>query len=287
MSARSVAIGLALCTAPLAARAQVDDLRQARDFFERGEYKQAAGIVDRLLESGRSLDDDSLVEAYRLSGLSHFYLGDQDKARAQLLNLLSTNPDYVLDPFSVAPQALTFFNAVRKENEGLLKPIREARQALRRKKEEDETRRVRELDAEFAPRLERHTRIHEFVLSFVPLGVGQFDQGRYAFGLAFAAAQVAGFGLALASYFQFKQIPTVNPNQYAPADLANARFWRAMNWGSFAFMFVSYGLSVAEALSRYEAQSITVVPAEAPAPPIKASVTPLPGGVSASVLFSF
>jgi tetratricopeptide (TPR) repeat protein len=179
----------------LALAAPPADLKRAKDRFEFGQYADAAGTLRRFLATDPRLTDDEAVEAYRMLGISEYQLGDQAQARTAFVNLLSRDPDYALDPFLVPPAIVEFFDRVKRENEPALAPLRERRRMLREQQrlaDEAKRRLLAEEQARAGPPT-KVVRVQErlYLLNWIPLGAGQFQNGERAKGTAIAAGQIA------------------------------------------------------------------------------------------------
>ncbi|HEY6101491.1 MAG TPA: tetratricopeptide repeat protein [Anaeromyxobacter sp.] len=170
------------------------DLKRAKDRFEFGAYAEAAGALRQILSGTPHLTDPEAVDAYRMLGIAEYQLGDRLAARAAFVNLLSFEPDYALDAFLVPPPIVEFFDAVKKEHEPTLAPLRERRRELREQMRlEDEAK--RRLLAEEAVRTGppgKVVRVEErvYLFNWMPLGAGQFQNGDRAKGAAIAAGQL-------------------------------------------------------------------------------------------------
>jgi len=170
------------------------ELKRAKDRFEFGAYADCAGTLRKYLAADPPLSEEQSVEAYRLLGISEFQLGDQPQARAAFVNLLSFDPEFALDPFLVPPPIVDFFEAVRKENEPALAPLREQRRALREQQRlaEDARRRLLADEQARSGPPTRYVRVQErvYLFNWLPLGAGQFQNGDRAKGTAIAAGQI-------------------------------------------------------------------------------------------------
>jgi tetratricopeptide (TPR) repeat protein len=179
-------VGLLLAAPP--------ELKRAKDRFEFGAYAEAAGTLRQLLAGQPHLPDAEAVEAYRMLGIAEYQLGDKLAARAAFVTLLSVDPDYALDPFLVPPPIVEFFDAVKKEHEPTLAPLRERRRELReqqRMEEEAKRRLLVEEQARTGPP-GKIVRVEErvYLFNWMPLGAGQFQNGDRAKGTAIAAGQI-------------------------------------------------------------------------------------------------
>ncbi len=182
-----VLLGLALAAPP--------ELKRAKDRFEFGAYADAAGALRHLLAGEPDLSDEEAIDAYRMLGISEYHLGDLPQARAAFVNLLSSDPDYALDPFLVPPPIVEFFDRVKKEHERALAPLRERRRALRQQQRlaDDAKRRLLAEEAARTGPPTKVVRVQErlYLFNWMPLGAGQFQNGQRAKGTAIAAGQIA------------------------------------------------------------------------------------------------
>jgi tetratricopeptide (TPR) repeat protein len=170
------------------------ELKRAKDRFEFGAYAEAAGTLRQLLAGQPHLPDAEAVDAYRMLGIAEYQLGDKLAARAAFVTLLSVDPDYALDAFLVPPPIVEFFDAVKKEHEPTLAPLRERRRELReqqRMEEEAKRRLLSEEQARTGPP-GKVVRVEErvYLFNWMPLGAGQFQNGDRAKGTAIAAGQI-------------------------------------------------------------------------------------------------
>jgi hypothetical protein len=170
------------------------ELKRAKDRFEFGAYAEAAAALRQLLGGPQTLSDAEAVDAYRMLGVAEYQLGDEAAARAAFVNLLSVEPDYALDAFLVPPAIVEFFDEVKKEHEPALAPLRERRRELREQQRLAEEAR-RRLLAEEAARAGPPTKVvrleeRVYLLNWMPLGAGQFQNGDRGRGTAIAAGQI-------------------------------------------------------------------------------------------------
>jgi tetratricopeptide (TPR) repeat protein len=76
-----------------------------------GDFEDAVKTLEKGLEQP-DLTDDQLVELYRLLGLSHLYLGNEEKARDAFEKLLQARPDYEL-PKTAPPKIRTLYARIK------------------------------------------------------------------------------------------------------------------------------------------------------------------------------
>jgi hypothetical protein len=179
-------IALALAAPP--------ELKRAKDRFEFGAYAESAAALRQLLAKQPNLTDAEAVDAYRMLGIAEYQLGDKAGARAAFVNLLSFEPDFALDAFLVPPAIVEFFDGVKKEHEPALAPLRERRRDLREQQrlaDDAKKRLLAEEQARTGPP-GKIVRVEEkvYLLNWMPLGAGQFQNGDRAKGTAIAAGQI-------------------------------------------------------------------------------------------------
>jgi tetratricopeptide (TPR) repeat protein len=292
--------------APAIAHGEPELLRQARNNFEFGKYEQAARLVEELLEKKQLSDGGELVEAFRIHGLSHFYLGRRSEARRSFVKALSANPDLELDPLLVPPSAIEEFEAVKRENETTLAELRLRRRAAAEEKrlenearrkllEGDELRRREPIEVRSMQIIERVEK-HNLLSTLLPFGVAQFEQGRNTSGALFATIQGVTLFASVLSYAQV-QDRIESTGKVKKENLAIAQRWRAANWVSFGLAALTYVGGVTEAAFHFrEERSLPVIPRETPAPvkpapPARAGATlflaPAPGCLTAGVSGTF
>ncbi|HET7824163.1 MAG TPA: tetratricopeptide repeat protein [Anaeromyxobacter sp.] len=192
------------------------ELKRAKDRFEFGAYAEAAGTLRQVLAGNPQLTDAEAVDAWRMLGIAEYQLGDKLAARAAFVNLLSFEPDYALDAFLVPPPIVEFFDAVKKEHEPTLAPLRERRRELREQQRmADEARRrlITEEQARTGPP-GKVVRVEErvYLFNWMPLGAGQFQNGDRAKGTAIAAGQIV-LGLVNVSAIVFHNQIAQDPSR--------------------------------------------------------------------------
>ena len=170
------------------------ELKRAKDRFEFGAFADAAGTLRQMLARSPDLTAAESVDAYRMLGIAEYQLGDKLAARAAFVSLLSVEPDYALDAFLVPPPIVEFFDAVKKEHEPALAPLRDRRRELAAQQRLADEARRRLLSEEQARmgapgkivRIEQRV----YLFNWLPLGAGQFQNGERAKGTAIAAGQI-------------------------------------------------------------------------------------------------
>jgi tetratricopeptide (TPR) repeat protein len=271
---RPAALAIAAFLLPAAALAEPEQLRQARNNFEFGKYEEAIRLIDELNEKKLLADGPELVEAYRIHGLSHFYLGHRGEARRSFVKLLSTDPDVVLDSLLVPPLVIEEFEAVKRENEATLGELRRRRQAsaeqqrlaeeARRKLIEEADDRRRDAGRPANERVERVEK-HNLFATLLPFGVAQFEQGRNTPGALFATAQGLTLFASILSYTQVQDRIEANGRVQAN-NLTLAQRWRVANWIAFGAAVATYLGGVTDAVVHFQEEKAVPWSPRAPAP---------------------
>jgi hypothetical protein len=283
----------ALLLGALPARAEPQQLVIARYQLEHNNYPEALALLGELKELKLLSAQHDKVEAARIGGLAHFYLGHSPEARAAFFDLLLLEPDYVLD--QVPPLAQKEFDSVRREKEPQIAEERQ-RKAYLAKVDEDarnrlmaEDQRLRKESAGPGQVVLQRVEKHSFLINFLPFGAAQLEQGRTGAGALFAIGEgVAVVGSAL-SYSQVKN--RISSDGKTDQDkVSGAQAWRAVNFISFGAVLAVYIGGVVDAVSRFKEETVTTatlpresVPKALPAADKPGAGTtlflaPLPGG---------
>lgn len=168
-----------------------DRLRRAKNEYAYGNYERAIAKMRALLYPMRLYSDEQVITARRYLGLSYYLLDRQEEAREEFIKLLYLDPDYELDPFTVAPPIIELFEAVRKQH----KPHLDA-QRVRKTERQLEKKPMRG----FRRTILVNTTERSDIATFLPFGVGQFQNGDVFMGLLFAVVEIAFLGLNIGSF---------------------------------------------------------------------------------------
>jgi tetratricopeptide (TPR) repeat protein len=88
-------------------------IQKAAQQVDEGDFEDAIRTLERGIEQP-DLTDDQLAEMYRLLGLSHLYLGNEDRARDAFEKLLQARPDYEL-PKSAPPKIRSLYARIKED----------------------------------------------------------------------------------------------------------------------------------------------------------------------------
>ena len=260
-------------------------IARVRTDFEYGNFADALRGASERIDRG-NLAESELVELHKYAGLSAFYLKQKTEAQRHLWALLQLDPDYSLDPFVVPPQAIAFFEALRKEHAAQLEPIREERRRRAERQKEAAERELARTEAEQQRRqLEElarraslsRARPQSFVLNFLPFGAGQFQQGRTQMGIIFAASEGVFALTSIAAYLAYNSLLqdrpvtlderltpdttyTLTDRGIPPERQHQAVVWRNVKYASAGAFWVTYAVGVVDALSHPKSE---LFPAEA------------------------
>ncbi len=98
-------------------------LRRANAALRAGQYGRAL-LLARPITSGTGVDATDRAEAYRVYGLSLFFLNRRAGAEAALLEYIKLDADAHLDPGVVPPEAVVFFEDLRSRHAAELRASR-------------------------------------------------------------------------------------------------------------------------------------------------------------------
>lgn len=88
-------------------------LTKAAQQVDEGDFEDAVRTLEKGIDQP-DLTDDQLAELYRLLGLSHLYLGNEDRARDAFEKLLQARPDYEL-PKAAPPKIRALYARIKED----------------------------------------------------------------------------------------------------------------------------------------------------------------------------
>lgn len=88
-------------------------IARAAQQVDEGDFEDAVRTLEKGIDQP-DLTDDQLAEMYRLLGLSHLYLGNEDRARDAFEKLLQARPDYDL-PKATPPKIRTLYARIKED----------------------------------------------------------------------------------------------------------------------------------------------------------------------------
>lgn len=222
---------LVLAQAP-APQSVEDDLRRAKNEYAYGNYEDAVAALRDLLYPMRLSTDEQVIETRKYLALSYYLLHRLDEVGDEFAKLLHLDPDYQLDPFTVAPPVIEMFEAVRKELEEQLDVIRRLRSDHK-------------LEEPIKPGVTReivrtYTERSEFA-TFMPFGIGQFLNGHVGWGVVFAVSE---FVLLAANIVAYVVAVRAVGNDYQADDRSLVQALIVTQYGSLAMFGLVWSLGV-------------------------------------------
>lgn len=167
------------------------ELRRAKNEYAYGNYQTAVESIRSLLYPMRLTSDEQVIEARKYLALSYYLLERYDEVGEEFAKLLHLDPDYQLDPFTVAPPVIEMFEQVREK----LKPELDVVRQLR-----SDTKLETPPKAGVEREVERViTKLSDF-MTFMPFGAGQIQNGDLELGLLFAVTEVVLLAANISSY---------------------------------------------------------------------------------------
>jgi hypothetical protein len=180
----------ALVVTALALAGPSEEFERGRTAFLRGEYQRAIKTLTPLLYPELRLEsEEEVIQAHRLLGVSYLFENKPDQARVEFRKLLELAPDFRLDALLDPPRVVDFFNDVLREQQSELGDI----EARLKKREAELARRSGQV-------LERRIERRSFALTFVPFGVGQFQNQQRRKGWLFFGSEAALGGISVATF---------------------------------------------------------------------------------------
>ena len=171
-----------------------DLLRRAQNHYAYGEYAQAIPLVETALQTSDSLLTKDVITAKELLGLSAYLAKDLQRARSAFTDLLLQNPKHALDPFSVAPPIIEFFETIRKELEPQLRALAEA-------VEIEPTEVLPERPTSRSQIIERIIVERSPLGLFMPFGYGQYQNGDTTLGHTLLGVQLTALAVNIGAYY--------------------------------------------------------------------------------------
>lgn len=233
-------LALLWVTADSALGTPVEDLAKARELVRAGQYQSASTILTGVLYPDPSLTDaEDLGEAHLLLGICYFELGQAPDADREIEEALALDPSLRISTRLYSQQAVEFFEAKRQQFEKRLTEEAAARERARLRLRLESSRAVEK---------------RQLWLNFVPLGLGQWQNGdRKKFVFFFASeAAMAGVSFGVYAYLRLKY----RDGRVPLDELGTANTLQGIHIVTGAAFYILYVLQVAEGIYSYEGEVI-------------------------------
>ena len=242
--------------------AATNELAKARAEYARSQYQRTVDLLVPVLADPRQvadLTDEDTVEAHKLLGLSYFFLSQTAKvddrprllenAGIQFASLLFIDPDYVLDAAVEGPEAVQYFDAIKRDQEQQLGKIREQKRLDEERKSRPQRERViltvQRDDAGWP--------------NFIPFGYGQFRNGDTRKGAILGSIQGVAFATSAFFYMQhaLKYGWPTGRLPSSPSEVDTIRTEQYIQIGAGTIFLLTYAYSVYDGYKHQRPSVIT------------------------------
>ncbi len=218
------------------------DLDRGRQSFKARDYQSAIPILNTLLYPEEQLTRTAeLVEAHILLGASHYEANNRERAREEFQRALQLEPDRSISTLQFSEGAVRLFDDVKTD-------------LLAQKRKQEELKRIAEAKAAIEA-YKKSLVVYEatpFGYNFLPFGIAQFSQKRYAPGTLFAASQVATLAANVSIYVYLVGTYGFSNKQIPVSDGLLVRRLQQFQIGTGVAFIGLYGLSIFDAIRHYK-----------------------------------
>jgi hypothetical protein len=255
------------------AASPASDFERTRLAYERNDYARVISLCRPLLYPSILLPTpEQVTEAHRMLGIAYFKTRDEPAAEREFSILLNDNPDFHLDRLVDGVEVAQFVDGMRQRMEDELRRIkeleRERLESEQKKAAEERKKREAQLTIRY---VDREAIRNPYLVNFLPLGAGQFQNGEREKGWAFLIAEGtlggASLGLWIAKQELYPDGKVHTPGQSEGAATA-LQLARITTGGAF---FALWAVGIWDSLRHY-------VPVSYKTSPIVPTPTPLSRG---------
>lgn len=207
-------------------------LKKALSAFEQGNCKSSVPILESLRSNQLENENDYLA-LYHALAICYQQLGDAEKTKDAVQNLLFLKPSYEFDPYSTPNSLVQLQKELQSHMQQKQTEIEKAKEAAQEKLIPKEV---------ITQVIERDTKttLLSPASAFVPFGVPQFENQDTVKGALVASAEIAMLGVNIGTYWYKRSL--LEPGSYASvADDANLRKYNI----SQAIQFTSLAIGLA------------------------------------------
>lgn len=230
----------------VAAATPSSDLDRARSSYRSRDFQSAILVLNLLLYPGQdalpllSMRDD-LIEAHLLLGGALFETGNKERARTEFDSALKIDPDRSITTLQFSEGAVRLFEDAKSERQAKERAAAEAK-------------RIAEAEAAIEA-YKKSLVVYEatpFGYNFLPFGIAQFSQKRYAMGTLFAAGQVATLAANVSIYVYLVGTFGFSNDGLTRTEGIRARRLQQFQVGTGVAFLGLYGLSIFDAIRHYK-----------------------------------
>lgn len=186
-------------------------LQEIRRQFREGSYETVERLATSILES----DPTILVrsETHQYLGASLELMGRSGEAEEQFEELLTLQPQFIMDQAEFPTEVITLFETVRLRVQDRIRQIEERRRRAQEAERRDRERRLRE-EQERLLRISRprymvqEVQERHLVVAFLPFGAGQFQNGQRSKGYAFLGTELVLTGASMIVWILGSTLPS-------------------------------------------------------------------------------
>lgn len=91
------------------------NVSQIEEAYNNINFERSILLSDKAIENDSLYSVKELIEIYKYRGFSYFNLGKEVKSEKAFNTVLSLDPNLELDPVTVSPKIIDFFNGLKKE----------------------------------------------------------------------------------------------------------------------------------------------------------------------------
>ncbi|MEZ4286642.1 MAG: hypothetical protein R3A47_00480 [Polyangiales bacterium] len=249
----ALAIALGVGAASRAHADELGDYDQALSAYQKQDYRQAAKLFEALVggDPPRATNRVVRLESRKYLGASYLFLQRPAVAKRQFEKLVTEDLNYFVDPMEFPADVVATFNAVKKEALEREAARLEAEKAARENQISKEKQRVAQLEA--LASTETVERKNSRWLAMLPFGVGQFQNGHRAGGIAFAVTESLLTVGAIATFVGHNSLRGKTPaNSEIEKAQRQERALRIGNWATVGTLGLTYLAGVLDAQLRFK-----------------------------------
>ena len=250
-----------------------EDFVAAENTFRFQDYPAARRMLEALLyPEVRLTDPDQVLKAREYLGAACFWMKDEKRMEEEFTAILTRAPTYRMDPFYYPFALIDRFDGLRKRLVDLhiitLEAPRPPPEGPRCERQEET--------------IVRRSRI----VSFLPFGIGQFQNGDTTKGALFLTGEAVGLGLNIGAWAGAEALRG-SDGYYSADDATRARNLRYVQYAGLALMVGLIVWDVVDSALNFvpEDRKVDLVPC--PPPPGKGAEGAMSGDVQGSLCLRF